>query len=121
MDFKTNKPIYQQIIDFCFGNILAGRWAGDSRIPSVRELAIQLAVNTHTVLKAYEYLQATDIIYPRRGLGFFLSADASEKVMKLRQREFFDTTLHELFEQMDMLGISIDDMVKHYEQYKAEK
>lgn len=121
MDFKANKPIYQQIADFCYGNILTGKWPGDSRIPSVRELAVQLAVNSHTVLKAYEYLQAEDIIYPRRGLGFFLSADAPEKVMKLRQREFFDSTLHEVFEQMDMLGISIDDMVVHYEQYKAAK
>ncbi len=116
MDFKTNKPIYQQIIDFCFGNILAGKWPVGNRVPSVRELSIQLAVNSHTVLKAYEYLQAEEIIVPRRGLGFFLEPDACVKVMSVKQKEFYDTTLRDVFEQMDMLGVSIDDVVEHWRQ-----
>ena len=82
MDFKTNKPIYQQIVDFCFSKILTREWTAGERIVSVRELSTQLAVNSRTVLKAYEYLQAEDIIYPERGMGFYLSKDAMKKVMK---------------------------------------
>ena len=81
MDFKTNKPIYQQIVDFCFSKILTREWTVGERIVSVRELSTQLAVNSRTVLKAYEYLQAEDIIYPERGMGFYLSKDAMKKVM----------------------------------------
>lgn len=63
MNFKTNKPIYQQIVDFCFSKILTREWRAEERVVSVRELSTQLAVNSRTVLKAYEYLQTEDIIY----------------------------------------------------------
>ena len=69
MDFKTNKPIYQQIVDFCFSKILTREWQAEERVVSVRELSTQLAVNSRTVLKAYEYLQAEGIIYPETGNG----------------------------------------------------
>ena len=50
MDFKTNKPIYQQIVDFCFSKILTREWRAEERVVSVRELSTQLAVNSRTVL-----------------------------------------------------------------------
>lgn len=51
MDFKTNKPIYQQIVDFCFSKILTREWRAEEQVVSVRELSTQLAVNSRTVLK----------------------------------------------------------------------
>lgn len=114
MDFTSDKPIYRQIIDFSFGQILTGVWTAGERVPSVRELSVQLSVNSHTVLKAYEYLQAEGIIVPRRGMGFYLTADAMDHVNQVRRREFFDTTLDRLFKEMDLLGISIDDVVARY-------
>ena len=66
MDFKTNKPIYQQIVGFCFSKILPREWRAEERVVSVRELSTLLAVISSTVLKAYEYLQTEDIIYPER-------------------------------------------------------
>lgn len=114
MDFKNNRPIYQQIVDYCYNRILSAAWLPDSKIPSVRELATELSVNTHTVLKALDTLQSSEIVVPRRGLGFFLAPDAPERVMEARRKEFFDTTLAELFREMEMLGISIDDVVDHH-------
>ena len=46
MEFKTNKPIYQQIVDFCFSKILTREWRAEERVVSVRELSTQLAVNS---------------------------------------------------------------------------
>lgn len=114
MNFKTDRPIYRQIIDYAFARIMSGEWLPEQKVPSVRELAVQMAVNSHTVLKAYEYLQNENIIYPRRGMGFFLAEDAKENVNAARRHEFYTTTLNELFEEMDMLGISIDDIVAQY-------
>lgn len=114
MDFNNNKPIYRQIVDYSFTLIISGVWRPGERVPSVRELAAELAVNTHTVLKAYEYLQAEEIIYPRRGMGFFLAEDAAEHVNLARRKDFFDSTLKELFREMDLLGISIDDVVNSW-------
>ena len=114
MEFKTDRPIYRQIIDYAFGCILSGGWTPGGKVPSVRELAVSMAVNSHTVLKAYDHLQDNGIIVPRRGMGFYLADDARERVNAERRREFFDTDLTELFGRMEMLGISIDDVVAAY-------
>ncbi|MBD5253187.1 MAG: GntR family transcriptional regulator [Barnesiella sp.] len=114
MDFNNRKPIYRQIVDYCFTLILSGEWKPELRVPSVRELAATLAVNSHTVLKAYEFLQDEQIIFPKRGMGFFLAADAAERVNEARRADFYDTTLMELFKEMELLDISIDDIVARY-------
>lgn len=114
MEFKTDRPIYRQIIDYAFGCILGGGWTPGGKVPSVRELAVELAVNSHTILKAYDHLQDNGIIVPRRGMGFFLADDARERVDAERRREFFDSELHEVFARMDMLGIGIDEIVETY-------
>lgn len=116
MNFTSNKPIYKQIIDYSFNQIVTGMWAPGQRVPSVRELSVQLSVNSHTVLKAYEYLQAEEIITPKRGMGFYLSADALEHVNHAMREEFFETTLKDMFRDMRLLNISIDEIVNHYNQ-----
>lgn len=121
MDFTANKPIYRQIIDYGFGQILTGVWVPGERVPSVRELSVTLSVNSHTVLKAYEYLQAEEIIVPKRGMGFYLTADAVEMVNKARREEFFDSTLKELFKEMKLLDISIEEVVERWEEGGEEK
>lgn len=120
MDFKTNKPIYQQIVDFSFSKILTREWRAEERIVSVRELSAQLAVNSRTVLKAYEYLQAEDIIYPERGMGFYLAKDAVRKVMRIQKKDFFDNQLADTFRSMDLLGISIDEIIEIYNKFKKD-
>lgn len=119
MDFKANKPIYQQIVDFCFARILTGEWTPNERVASVRELAVLLIVNPHTVLKAYEYLQGEDILYTKRGLGFFLAEDALPKVTKIQKEEFFENTLEDIFNTLDLLQIDIEEIVKLYQKRKG--
>lgn len=119
MDFKANKPIYQQIVDFCFTKILTGEWIPGERVASVRELAVLLTVNPHTVLKAYEYLQGEEILYTKRGLGFFLSENALQKVTKIQKEEFFENTLEDIFNTLDLLQIDIEEIVKLYQKRKG--
>lgn len=114
MDFKTDRPIYLQIVDYCFSRIMSGAWKEAEKIPSVRELAVQMAVNTHTVLKAFDYLQQHDLIAPRRGMGYFLEPDAKRRVGEIRREEFFETTLEDIFSEMEMLGIGIDRIVERW-------
>lgn len=76
MEFTTDKPIYRQIADYCCEQVLTGAWPSGGKVPSVRELALDMAVNTHTVLKAYDQLQADGIIAPRRGMGYYAADDA---------------------------------------------
>ena len=59
-----------------------------------------------------------EIIYAKRGLGFFLATDALSRVNTARREEFYETTLHEVFNEMDRLQISIEEIVTHYNNRK---
>lgn len=111
MEFNDNKPIYRQIEDYAFNCIIDGRWLPGELVPSVREMSAALAVNSRTVLKAYDELQAFEIISPRRGMGFELAHDALSKVTQLRKNEFFNVTLPALVEEMKRLGIDTQQII----------
>lgn len=106
MDFKADKPIFRQIVDLCHSRILAGEWPPGARIPSIRELAVEYAVNNRTVLSAFEEMQREGIIAPRRGMGYFLADDAPAIVLDIKRTDFFDTTLRQLSHSMRELGIT---------------
>ena len=114
MEFKDNKPIYLQIVDLCFHKVLKREWKEEERIPSVRELAIGLEVNPNTVMRSYEYLQSEDIIYSKRGMGYFAREGAYEQTLELQRKSFYETDLVELFKTMSLLGISIENVVAAY-------
>lgn len=120
MDFKTSKPIYMQIVDFCFQKTLLNKWLEDERIPSVRELGVLLQVNPNTAMRAFEYLQSEDIIYLKRGMGYYLQKEARKTILKLQKQEFFNNVLPETFNSMDLLDISIDEVIEKYNLHKKK-
>lgn len=113
--FSNDKAIYLQMADRLCDEILAGLYGDDARIPSVREYAVLLQVNTNTAVKAYDALARDGIIYNRRGLGYFVSAGARDTIMQARRREFMEQTLPDVFRRMRLLGIGIDEVVKRWE------
>ncbi len=118
MEFATDKPIYRQIADYCCEQILTGAWASGGKVPSVRELALDMAVNTHTVLKAYEQLQDDEIIAPRRGMGYYSADDAPARILEIRKRDFYANTLLALRHRLDLLGISPEELLEHLRDMK---
>ena len=110
MAFTNDKAIYLQMADRLCDEILAGTYKDDDRIPSVREYAVLLEVNTNTAVKAYDELARANIIYNKRGLGYFVTKGAKKQIMKERIRQFMKTHLPELFRQMRLLGIDIKDI-----------
>jgi DNA-binding transcriptional regulator YhcF (GntR family) len=115
MIFSNDKPIYLQMADRLMDEILAGNYKDDDRIPSVREYAVLLEVNTNTAVKAYDELARENIIYNKRGLGYFVTPGAKEHIMNERKQLFIKEQLPELFRQMKLLGITIDDIKALYE------
>ena len=114
MTFNNDKAIYIQMADRLCDDILAGTYSDDDRVPSVREYAVSLKVNTNTAVKAYDQLARDGIIYNRRGLGYFVTPGARDSIMQARRKAFLDTTLPSLFRDMRLLGIGIDDIVKEW-------
>ena len=115
MIFSNDKAIYIQMADRLCDEILSGRYKDDDRIPSVREYAVLLEVNTNTAVKAYEQLAREEIIYNKRGLGYFVTPGAKKQILKARKQEFMKEKLPELFRQMRLLDISITDITTVWE------
>lgn len=111
MMFNNDKPIFQQMADRLCDEILALTYQDDERIPSVREYAVMLEVNTNTAVKAYEQLSRENIIYNKRGLGYYVTPGAREQILKQRRKVFLEQQLPELFRQMNLLGLGIEDVV----------
>ena len=114
MTFNSDKPIYVQMADRLCDEILAGKYQDDDRIPSVREYAVLLEVNSNTAVKAYDELARANIIYNKRGLGYFVTPGAKQQIMEERKQDFMKQRLPELFRQMQLLGISINDVTEAY-------
>ena len=118
MTFTNDKAIYLQIVDRLCDEILSGKYQDDDRIPSVREYAVLLEVNTNTAVKAYEQLAREEVIYNKRGLGYFVTKGAKKQILKARKKDFMKERLPELFRQMRLLDISIDDVTEAYKGLK---
>ncbi|WP_114937353.1 GntR family transcriptional regulator [Mucilaginibacter endophyticus] len=121
MEFKDNEAIYIQIAAFVSDQILMGKWPAGQKIPSVRDMAVELEVNPNTVMRSYEFLQGLEIIYNKRGLGLFVADDGFEKVKAYRKENFVRQNLPELFKNMYLLGISIDEISLQYQNFQAQQ
>ena len=114
MIFTNDKAIYIQMADRLCDEILADKYKDDDRIPSVREYAVMLEVNANTVVKAYDELSRANIIYNKRGLGYFVTPGAKKQILKERKQEFMKERLPELFRQMQLLDITLEDVKSAY-------
>jgi len=118
MNFREDKAIYLQIADYFYENILTEEMHSNDRIPSVRDLAVETEVNPNTVMRTYKFLQDNNIIYNKRGIGYFISEDAFEITHKMKKEEFINEKLPEFFKSMKNLNISISELERLYENFK---
>jgi GntR family transcriptional regulator len=73
IDNASDRPVYQQIIDQVKRDIAIGRLGKDEKLPTVRQLAGQLAINPNTIAKAYQQMEREGIITTRPGSGAFVA------------------------------------------------
>lgn len=121
MQFNNNgQAIYLQIVDYVCEKVLLQVWKPEDKIPSVRELAMLLEVNPNTVARTYEFLKQQDIIYDKRGIGYFISDKGVRNARSYRKQEFTEKEMPAVFRVMYMLGLEIDDLKIRYEQFKKQ-
>ncbi|WP_437922206.1 GntR family transcriptional regulator [Sphingobacterium sp. LRF_L2] len=120
MDFNTNKAIYLQIAEHVCEHIVLGTWKEDERLPSVRDLAVQLEVNPNTVMRTYDLLQQKSIIVNKRGVGFFLTGESVSQVKAYRKTIFLEEELPLLFRNIYVLDIGLDELKERYHKFIQE-
>ena len=113
LNSRDPRPIYEQIMDNLRRLIISGGVAPGDRLPSVREMAAQLAINPNTIQRAYRQLEMEGWIASVPGKGSFVCAipsSSEEKVQELWQE------LEELRRRMAQLGIGAEEMIQHLTQ-----
>lgn len=119
MEFNENKPIYLQIVDTLCERILSGEWKEEDRIPSVRELGMDLGVNPNTIMRAYDFLQSTEVIYNKRGIGYFVAPKAKHNIKNSQKVQFIEEELQQVFKKMELLEISIEEFSERFKQFAS--
>jgi len=118
MEFQQHQAIYLQIADMICEKILSGEWKQGDRIPSVRELAVSIEVNPNTVMRTYTYLQDKDILFNKRGIGYFVSENGFQNAGLLKKNDFISRDLPRVFKTMDLLKIKFSDLKSYYDEYQ---
>ncbi len=117
MQFNETKAIYLQLVDYFLDQILKKKFKPQDRVPSVRSLAAQAQVTPNTVNRSYQILQDKGLIYNKRGIGYFLSPDAYEIALQIKKQQFMQEVIPVLAKEMQLLGISFQDLEKMFNQY----
>ncbi|MFW5695929.1 MAG: GntR family transcriptional regulator [Alkalispirochaeta sp.] len=110
MRFEQGRSIYEQIVEYIENQVLTGERLPGDRLPSVRELAVELGVNPNTVQRSYSRLQENGLIYNQRGVGYFVADDAETQTRRIRRREFETETLPRVFETMEAVGYTVGEL-----------
>lgn len=124
IDIKSNKPLYEQIIDYVKEQTLRGNLRSQDKLPSVRQLASTLGINPNTVSKAYLELERQQIIETIRGRGTFICEvkiqDRDEEKMKMMREK-----LKTLCVELQYMGVDKETLHKEieviFEQLKIER
>lgn len=121
MNFKESNAIYLQISDRICGEILLMQYREEERIPSVREYAAIVEVNANTVMRSYDYLQSQNIIYNKRGIGYFVTSGAIKLILSLRRDTFLKEELDYFFHQLYTLDIPMKEIDVMYREFMKKQ
>lgn len=115
MEFKSNLPIYLQVIDDIKKKIITGALPLGTKLPSSRELAIQYDINPNTAARVYNEMESMGLSYTKRGIGTFVTDDA--QVIDQLKQEKLTQILTVLNEQLSGLGYTPAEIIQLLQDY----
>ncbi|MEU2128750.1 GntR family transcriptional regulator [Streptomyces sp. NPDC018352] len=113
LDLDSEVPIYQQIRDRVVEAIAEGALAPGAGLPSTRQLAVDLAINFHTVNKAYDLLRREGIIRINRKSGAVVRPDVKQPSDELRAGVDWEARMRTLLAELDVRGIAKAEVMSH--------
>ncbi|HEY7233197.1 MAG TPA: GntR family transcriptional regulator [Gemmatimonadaceae bacterium] len=118
VDPSDPTPIYAQLERAIRAEIAAGRLGPGSRLPTVRQLAVDLRINANTVAKVYSELERAGVLNTQRGVGTFVRENGVAHAAKLSARER-ERLLHQVTDRLladvHASGLTIDEIIRHLE------
>ncbi|NRR84647.1 GntR family transcriptional regulator [Bacillus velezensis] len=117
-EFQSSKPIYLQIADRVYYRLIRSELSPGDKLPSVREMAVQMKVNPNTIQRTYSEMERLGIVETRRGQGTFI-AERSDLKAELKDRLTKDV-FKRFIQEMAELGLSHEEMLDGIKRYAEE-
>ena len=117
IDMKSGVPFYRQIIEQVKFAIARGDLEPGDRLPTVRQLAVDLSINPNTVIRAYRELEIEGMLATQQGSGTFVGPTRPE-IDRLEKQRMLDQILTELLARASTYGLSLDEVLEGLRQRK---
>jgi len=111
LDFQSGVPVYRQIIDQVMGGIAAGALLPEDQLPTVRQVAVDLAINPNTVVRAYRELEIRGALETQQGTGTFISRRKVKRDEVERQRQL-NQLVGEFVSRAGSAGFTVEELME---------
>jgi GntR family transcriptional regulator len=110
LDLHSGVPVYRQLIDQVRSGVASGSLAAGDQLPTVRQLAVDLAINPNTVMRAYRELELSGLLETHQGTGTFISNKKPEKNSAERDRQLAQMA-GEFAARAGAAGFTLEDLI----------
>src|SRR6516165_8215646 len=119
LDLHSGVPVYRQIIDQVLGRIATSSLTPGDQLPTVRQVAVDLAINPNTVQRAYRELEIRGVLETQQGTGTFISQQKVKRDEVERRRQLCQL-VSELVARAGAAGFTVDDLQEELHAFDAE-
>jgi len=120
LDLQSGVPVYRQIIDHVLAGMASGALQPGHQLPTVRQLAVDLAINPNTVVRAYRELEIRGVLDTHQGTGTFVSTQRVKRDEAERQRQL-NQIAGELLARAGAAGFTGQDVLDRLSEILAEQ
>ncbi len=118
LDLQSGVPVYRQIIDQVTGGIAAGALAAGDQLPTVRQVAVDLAINPNTVVRAYRELEIRGLLETQQGTGTFITQKKIQRGEVERQRQL-NQLVSEFVGRAGANGFTVQDLLEQLRDFQT--
>ena len=111
LDLHSGMPVYRQLIDQVRGGIASGMLAAGDQLPTVRQLAVDLAINPNTVVRAYRELELGGLLETHQGTGTFIGTQKMKRPDAQRERQLAQI-VGDCVSRAGAAGFTVDDLIE---------
>jgi GntR family transcriptional regulator len=120
LDSHSGVPVYRQIIDQVLGGISAGSLKAGDQLPTVRQLAVDLAINPNTVVRAYRELEIREVLSTQQGTGTFIT-EKKPQPDELERRRRVTQLAGDLLARAGAEGITLQELLGYLNELQNEQ
>jgi GntR family transcriptional regulator len=120
LDSHSGVPVYRQLIDQVQAGLASGKLAGGVQLPTVRQVAVELAINPNTVLRAYRELEIRGVLDSQQGTGTFIAERKAKPDDAERDRRL-DQLVGEFVARAGAGGYTVRDLVQRLSEQETKR